>query len=228
MRHQDRHEHRRARKRAAGVEPDHGRCLACERSEAGCIAMDVDECKIGVLPNMAINPETRCHAVTGEPVEYPSDQGDGLRTACYDYERRIEALTRERDDAQAMVLELAADALAHIQDRDRWMDDYDKLARLTQELVVKVAELRGDDPDTVAAYVPFSDEYEGLLSQKQHVIEVQGASFRKMEVEISALRSLALGMWRCLDTLLLAHRAPTQAQIDGWAQSLAARGIEAE
>ena len=40
--------------------------------------MDIHEDVIGVYPNVAINPETGLHAVTGEPVVQPSYTKLGL------------------------------------------------------------------------------------------------------------------------------------------------------
>lgn len=144
--------------------------------------MDIDECKIGYLPNVAIDPRTGLHAATGEPVEYPPVQGEGLRTAVYDYERYTAALETRLKALEAEYSRLADENL-HLQD---------------------------------------------ALRHKQKVCDIQRDSFRKMEVEITALRHLALGMWRSMDAMRMAGRAPEQVQLDGWAKGLAARGIEAE
>lgn len=186
--------------------------------------MDVDECKIGQWPNIAIDPTTGKHAATGEEVERPNIQGDGLRTACYDYEQRIKRLTAERDEFRKHLNML----VALIVDIARRKQPYP----FNPEAPYTTLDMIGDYIDELRLELErMTDENIHLqesLRQKSHVCDIQRDSFRKMEVEIAELRHLALDMWRLMDGMRKAGRAPERWRLKVYADALAEHGIEAE
>lgn len=89
-------------------------------------------------------------------------------------------------------------------------------------------------PDNPAVFRAMADEIdrevaelEAKLAEKQRVCDIQRESFRKMEADLAATRHAALGLWRRMDALRMAGRAPSQGDLDEMAALLAEHGIGA-
>lgn len=117
---------------------------------------------------------------------------------------------RELQDRMAE-LEAERDELRQLLE-DQEDDGYEIIERLNAELDAAKTHER---------------ELHGYLIEKQHVVEIQRESFRKMEADLAATRHAALGLWRRADTLRMAGRAPSQDDLREMAGLLAGVGIEA-
>lgn len=94
---------------------------------------------------------------------------------------------------------------------------------LCDPLKERIAELTADrDKLGISCW-----KLESELAEKQRVCDVQRESFRKMEADLAATRHAALGLWRRMDALRMAGRAPSQEDLDEMAALLAGLGIEA-
>lgn len=117
-----------------------------------------------------------------------------------DYLRaRVGSLTAERDELWQLL-------------KDQEDDAYEVIEWLNAELDAAKTRER---------------ELRDKLREKQHVCDVQREPFRKMEADLAATRHAALGLWRRMDALRMAGRAPSQGDLDGMAALLAGVGIEA-
>lgn len=70
-------------------------------------------------------------------------------------------------------------------------------------------------------------ELHGYLVEKQRVVEIQRESFLGVERRCAELARLSLGLWRRMDALRLAGRAPSLGDVAEMAARLAQHGIEA-
>ena len=107
---------------------------------------------------------------------------------------------------------------------DREMQD--RMAELEAERDELKAELAKCEHDCGLLF----DENDSLrekLHEKQHVCDVQRESFLGVERRCAELARLSLGLWRRMDALRLAGRAPSLGDVAEMAARLAQHGIEA-
>lgn len=156
----------------------------------------------------------------------------------------VDELTADKTKLQAEIEKLEHDCELLFDEKrkltadvKRWADAANEQRLVAMEQADKVQELTAErelyrdnmlfQAGRVADVTTERNELREKLAEKQHVCDVQRESFRKMEAELAAARHAALGLWRRMDALRLAGRAPSQDDLDGMAAKLSQHGIEA-